>query len=111
MTFGGEVPEGAIVRITRSSRESVIEATNTSVKQALEAYPGSKPAVAICFSCAGRKQVLGTRTKEEYELLHEHYPDLQIAGFYGYGEIGPLHQDEPARFHNETFVSLLLGPE
>ncbi|MCZ6528374.1 MAG: FIST C-terminal domain-containing protein, partial [Candidatus Dadabacteria bacterium] len=66
---------------------------------------------AICFSCAARKLVLGTRAHEEFELIQKDYSDLMVTGFYAYGEIGPLRPNTPSRFHNETFISLLIGEE
>ena len=69
------------------------------------------PDPAMIFSCAGRKAVLGTRTEEEYKKLVEHFPDLRLAGFYTYGEYSPLAEGGATRFHNETFVSLLLGTD
>ena len=111
MTFVGDVPEGATIQFTSATRDNIINAAKKSVDKAVEDFPGNKPDAAVCFSCAGRKNVLGTRTKEEYEILKNHFPDLTFAGFYGYGEISPINRDKPTRFHNETFVSLLLGLE
>jgi len=111
ISFLGDVPQNATVQITHVERDGIINATGTSVAQAKKNYPGSKPALAICFSCAGRKLVLGTRTQEEVELLQKHYPKLLVAGFYGYGEIAPLLPNTPSQFHNETFISLLIGVE
>jgi len=111
ISFFGDVPLNATVQITHVERDGIINATGTSVAKAKENYPGSKPALAICFSCAGRKLVLGTRTQEEVELLQKQYPELLVAGFYGYGEIAPMLPDTPSQFHNETFISLLVGVE
>jgi hypothetical protein len=33
----------------------------------------------------------------------------QMAGFYTYGELGPLGPGKPAKFHNATMITLLLG--
>ena len=111
ITCGVTIPEGTMVQITHTTRDKIIEAAKMSVNTAATDYPGSKPSVAICFTCAARKQVLGTRVEEEYQILKSNFPDLPVAGFYTYGEIGPLNKDKPARFHNETFLSLLLGTE
>lgn len=64
------------------------------------------------FSCTGRLHVLGTRAKEEYQVLQPEMPaGVTCAGFYTYGEIAPLRVNGEAQFHNETFVTLLLGVE
>ena len=73
--------------------------------------PGDKPEAALCFSCAARKNLLGTRIGEEYEILKNHFPDLPIIGFYGYGEFSPIKPRSRPRFHNVSFVCLLLGLE
>ena len=111
VTFAGDIEVGATVQLTHASRDAIIEATREAVDVAIASYPGQTPTAAMIFSCAGRRGVLGTRTKEEYEMLQEHYPDLQLAGFYTYGEISPMDGGTESHFHNETFVSLLLGTE
>ena len=111
IVFAGDIADEAIVQITHTTRDRIISASENAVEQSIENYTGDKPEVAICFSCAGRKQVLGTRTNEEIELLKKFNPDLKIFGFYGYGEIAPMQRSGPAMFHNETFISLLLGNE
>jgi hypothetical protein len=69
------------------------------------------PDAALFFSCAARKNLLGTRTGEELEqirgILGRAVP---ICGFYGYGEISP-HMGDPTgtKYHNESFVTLLLA--
>lgn len=111
MTFVGNVPQGSTIQVTHSTRDKIVEATKTSVNSSVTDYPGTKPSAALCFSCASRKQVLGTRVKEEYDAFKKNFPDLPVAGFYTYGEIGPLNKDKPTRFHNDSFFNLILGLE
>lgn len=111
ITFVATVPEGATVQITTAPRDDIIMAAKHSVRSAMDEYPGEHPAVAICFSCAARKFILGSRVEEEYKNLKDNYPSLPVAGFYTYGEIGPLQRDKPSLFHNDTFVSLLIGTD
>ena len=111
LTFVGNVPQGSTIQITHSTRDKIVEAAKTSVNSSVTNYPGTKPSAALCFSCASRKQVLGTRVEEEYDAFKKNFPDLPVAGFYSYGEIGPLGMNKPARFHNETFFNLLIGVE
>ena len=109
ISFAGDINSNTRVQITHTTRDRVIEASEKSISQSLQNYPGDQPEIALCFSCASRKQVLGTRTAEEIALLQKTRPDLKIAGFYVYGEISPSRKQQPSRFHNTTFVSLLLG--
>lgn len=111
VSFFGDIPENATVQITHVERDGIINATGSSISNAQKNYPGTTPELAICFSCAGRKLVLGTRANEEIQLIQKKHPNLIVAGFYAYGEIAPLMSNTPSRFHNETFISLLIGEE
>ncbi len=108
--FLAEVPTGARVQLTQAVRDHVAEAAVRSIDQALEAYPGDRPSLALLFSCTGRKIALGTRTAEEAAASTRRLgPGVAVSGFYTFGEIAPVAGDRPARYHNTTFISLLLG--
>ena len=110
MMFLSEMRAGAKVRISEASRDMLIEGTRKSVLRAYESYPGKKPAAALLFSCACRKRLLGTRTKEELEIVKSVVLDgLPICGFYTYGEIGPASPGGRALFHNDSFVTAIIG--
>ncbi len=111
LTLVGNVPDGSTVQITHSTRDKIVEAAETSINSSVTEYPGSQPSAALCFSCAGRKRILGTRVEEEYHAFKSNFADLPVAGFYTYGEIGPLRRGKPARFHNTTFFNLVIGLE
>jgi len=108
VTFLGDVPVGARVQLTDVDRDSIIAAVGTSVESALVQMP-EQPAAALVFSCAGRRTMLGTRSAEEQAELRRSLPGVPFAGFYGYGEIGPLAPGGRTRYHNETFITVLLG--
>ena len=112
--FLGDVPDGARVHITTTNRDQILGATRSSFQHALDDFPkdsggGGKPALALCISCAGRKQILGSRTQEEARIVNELLGDVPAVGFYGYGEIARLEKDGISHYHNETFTTLLLG--
>ena len=110
ITFLGEVPKGAQVQITQAIRDQVIAGVKQSVEQAMAGYPGENPGVAMMFSCTGRKIALGTKTKEEFGNAKEFLRlPVPMTGFYTFGEIGPVTDHTRARYHNTTFVTLLLG--
>ncbi|MEM7796346.1 MAG: FIST N-terminal domain-containing protein [Cyanobacteria bacterium P01_C01_bin.118] len=112
ITFFADIPPESEVQVVRSSRDEMVLSANSSMRQALEHYPGKRPTVALLFSCTGRMRVLGTRTREEYQVLQQEIsPNVVCAGFYTYGEIAPSYTNGMAKFHNETFVTLLLGDE
>jgi len=114
ITFFGDVPPQSVVQIAETTHNEILSASKLSTLQALENYPGQAPAAALFFSCASRRQILGSLTKEEYEqaqhcLSESLRQPLPSCGFYTNGEIAPLQQKGATYFHNETFITLLLG--
>ena len=111
ITFAGDLPEGSKVRLTQAHRDGILAATNIALQMALDNFPTqSQPDAALVFGCAGRKQLLGTRTVEESQILLDHLPEkLPMVGFYTYGEIAPVALGKPTRFHNNTLIVVLLG--
>lgn len=110
VTFFSDIPENAVVQITDTTRDNILLASETSLKNALADYPGVEPTAALLISCAARRRILGTLTREEYQFVKTHLPEgLPCCGFYGYGEITPLVKGSQTQFHNKTFVTLLMG--
>ncbi|BDA70101.1 hypothetical protein CAL7716_042670 [Calothrix sp. PCC 7716] len=110
VTFFSDIPSGAMVQITDTSRENILQASETSLKKALTNFSGINPAAALLISCAARRRILGTLTSQEYQLVKNHLsPTLPCCGFYAYGEIAPLTAKGKTQFHNKTFVTLLMG--
>lgn len=111
ITFFGDVTLGAIVRLAEATRDRILLASQSSIRQALHRYPNQMmPSAALFFSCASRRQLLGTRTREEYKYVMSCLPKkIPVCGFYTNGEIAPLEQPGWSYFHNETFVTVLLG--
>ena len=112
ITFLSEVREGAKVQITTANRTAILAGRSASVEKAFADYPhGKSPEVAMVFSCCCRRLLLGTRTKEEMGIVESVLgSDFPVVGFYGYGEIGPPDSSDcVSKYHNETFVSLILG--
>lgn len=111
MIFAGDLIENSRVKISYTDSDKVIDAAEHAVTESKNNYPGHNPSIVLCTSCAARKQVLGTRTIEELALVSKSFPNLKTIGAYGFGEIGPLKKGSPSRYHNETFISLILGTE
>ena len=59
------IPEKSTVQIAQANREDILAAAKSSITKALETYPGNQPQAALFFSCVARRQLLGTKTKEE----------------------------------------------
>lgn len=114
LVFSGDVPEGSHVRLTEVLPEGILEGSRRSLESALQTYPGSAPSSALVFTCAARKWILGTRVEDEISELRSalgeaRFADLQMAGFYGYGELAPEIGGSRTQLHNETCVSVVLG--
>jgi hypothetical protein len=118
ITFFSDIPVGAIVQNTTAVRPDIIKATDTSFQTAVANYPGTSPALALFISCAARRRILGTQAKAEFEIVKAQLPsNLPCCGLYSYGEISPLvdasvskiARDKETQFHNQTFVTLLVG--
>lgn len=105
MTFAGNMPEGATVRLMKANFDKLTEASAESARQ-LMGYAGKhKLELAILISCVGRKLVLQARTEEEVwaarRILGE---NTAIAGFYSYGELSPYNLDGRCELHNQTMT-------
>ncbi|ANM30964.1 hypothetical protein ABI59_17350 [Acidobacteria bacterium Mor1] len=113
LRFAGDVPEGSYVRMTEVLPEGILSGTTESMRQAVERFGDGAPELALLFSCAARKWVLGTSAEREIAVARDALPagapDLAVAGLYVYGEIAPVQTGKPADFHNETCVTVLLG--
>ncbi|MEA2620079.1 MAG: hypothetical protein QOC97_852 [Chloroflexota bacterium] len=111
VAVGGSIPVGSIVQLTTSDTDDLLAGTKDALTQVRDAFPaGATPEAALIFSCAVRKFLLGSRTKDEAEVARSVLgPSIPIAGTYCYGEIAPVQGAVASRYHNETFVTLLLG--
>lgn len=114
LVFGGGIPEGARVCFTEVFPEGILEGSRRSIEGALERYPGSHPSAALVFSCVARKWMLGTRVPEEAQTIQSALGNagsqqLELSGFYGFGEIAPNEIGRPSHLHNETCISIVLG--
>ncbi|WP_414576118.1 FIST signal transduction protein [Anabaena sp. CCY 9402-a] len=110
INFLGDVPEQAIVQMTDFNRDEILHSVKTSLQTALERYPGTEPDAILLFSCCCRRWLLGTKAKEEYQFVKtELAKAIPICGFYTYGEFAPLEAQGSTYYHQETFVTLLLG--
>lgn len=111
ITFSDPIPEGAEVQLTEASRDDLIRDTQATSKRLHQSVLGWQPAFALAFSCAFRKEVLGTEAQRELEILQANFtPNLPIAGFYSFGEIAPLVPGGETKAHGATLIMLLVGP-
>lgn len=111
INFLGNIPQNATIQLTDINRDEVVVAAKTAFEAALDRYPeNQEPEAVLLFSCCCRRWLLGTRAREEYQLVRNALPkSVPICGFYTYGELAPLEPQGISHYHQETFVTLLLG--
>lgn len=105
MTFAGNMPEGATVRLMKANFDKLTEASAESARQVMNKAVHNQIDLAILVSCVGRKLVLQTRTEEEVwaarSILGE---TTAITGFYSYGELSPYNPSGRCELHNQTMT-------
>jgi hypothetical protein len=105
MTFAGNMPEGATVRLMKANFDKLTEASAESARQLMQHTDHQNLELAILISCVGRKLVLQARTEEEVwaakKILGE---QTAIAGFYSYGELSPYNPSGRCELHNQTMT-------
>lgn len=110
LTFGGEVPEGALVRLTCGDSNSILEAAEKAARMALSELGERPPGMVFLFSCVARKWVLGRRIGEEINTVRRVVgADMPILGFYTFGEYCPVKRGGLSYLHNETVTVSVLG--
>ena len=100
MTFAGDIPEGATVRLMRASYEEIIGGAEDAARLAAQDAD-----LVLCVTCVGRRIVLGQRIEEEIEGVRTVFgPRPVIAGFYSYGELAPTGEARACQLHNQTMT-------
>lgn len=105
LSFGGNIPEGAIVKLMKANVDRLITGAESSAKASTDMISKGESELAILISCVGRKLVLKQLVEEEVEAVGEMIGDQAcIAGFYSYGEISPFGEDGECFLHNQTMT-------
>lgn len=103
MTFAGDIPEGAKVRLMKANFDNLIDASFKAAEKNLN--EDHMPDFALLISCVGRKLILGPRTEEEVEAVADVFShQTPLLGFYSYGEISPFNDALKCQLHNQTMT-------
>ncbi len=113
LTFAGDMPQGAIARLMRTSVDRLVDSAESAVGQALSqtgrTEGGGSPVLAVSVSCIGRRLLMGERTDDEVEAVALRLPPGSAhVGFYSYGEVAPGHGSDCAELHNQTMTVTVL---
>lgn len=103
LTFAGNIPEGAYVKLMKANIDRLINGAEGAAKVSFD--KNRPPELALLISCVGRKLVLKQLVEEEVEAVQgEIGTNAAITGFYSYGEIAPFLQNATCELHNQTMT-------
>ena len=105
-----EVPEGTSVWMTSKDQEKFTTGLDRMAEQIKQELAGNEPKLVLHFDCVSRgKLMFGDQEKLQLlrQLRQAVDPEVPWAGFYTFGEIGPVGKHK--RYHNYTGVVLALG--
>jgi hypothetical protein len=102
-----EIPEGAVVRIMRSSERSAVTAAERAAAAAIAALGGRRPQAALFFDCVATRLRLGAAFGRELGVVAEQLGDVDLAGCNTHGQIARA-AGQFGGFHNCTAVVCVL---
>lgn len=106
--LAGGIATGDVVRLMQANYERLIDGASQAASDLAASFPVEN-CLCVSISCYGRRWVLGERTDEEIESVHEFISDgIQQIGFYSYGEISPLASGR-CDLHNQTMTLTLFS--
>ncbi len=110
MTFAGDLPEGATVRLMKANFDRLVEGAAGAARDSTGVLESANSELGLLISCVGRKLVLQQRIEEEVEAVREVLGERPVlAGFYSYGEISPFTSDASCDLHNQTMTITTLS--
>ena len=101
------VPQGAIVRVMKTSAESAVRAAQQAAANALAALGGHRPAVGFVFDCVATRLRLGRSFENELKACADLLAPAQFVGCNTYGQIARA-DGQFSGFHNCTAVVCVL---
>jgi len=109
-TVQTEIPEGTSVWMSSRNQEKVTTGLDRMADHIRHELGGNQPNLMFHFDCCSRGKLM-FREQEKLRVLRQFRraigPEVPWAGFYTYGEIGPM--DKHNCYHNQTAVVLALG--
>ncbi|MGB3150880.1 MAG: FIST N-terminal domain-containing protein [Maribacter sp.] len=109
LTFAGNIPEGAYVRLMKANVDRIINGAEESAITCRKSMEDEQQ-LAFLISCVGRRLVLKQLVEEEVEAVNDQLgDDIFSTGFYSYGEIAPFDKFSPCELHNQTMTITTLA--
>ena len=103
VTFGGDIPEGSLVRFCSPNSLETIEHSVSEMELFRDSLQTGADAI-LMFNCALRSRSFGQYMQKELEAIHRLW-DLPLAGFSSWGEIGRT-SGQACGLHN-TVISVV----
>ena len=105
LVFAGSIPQGSYVKLMKANIDRLIDGAEVSAKTCDKMLEKEKAELAVLISCVGRKLVLKQLIEEEIEAVADVLGEqVNITGFYSYGEIAPFKKNTPCLLHNQTMT-------
>jgi len=112
VSFASKMSEGSTIQLSETTSSDILDDVNSDLQKLMTSSRIKNPMLALCFSCAVRKTILGTKITEELNIIKRHMPEnLPIVGFFSHGEYAPIKKGTLSKFHNTTLVTLMIGVE
>jgi hypothetical protein len=112
LRFAGDIPEGSIVQLMRTTTDKLIEGAGSAARLARSVSGDDTPSLALCVSCIGRRAVMRSRVEEELDEIVLATAGAPVVGFYSNGEIAPPSDGRTfakAVLHNQTMTVTTIG--
>lgn len=108
ITFAGDVPEGYSARLMKPDLDILIEGAGIAA-EAID-IANERTALGLVVSCVGRKIVMNQIIDDELEAVEEILGNnVQLTGFYSYGEIAPFSDTlSTCELHNQTMTLTVI---
>lgn len=111
LRFGGDIPEGSIVRLMRGTTDRLIDGAASAARLAND-LDGVEASLTLCVSCIGRRAVMRSRVEEELDEVVSASQGSPVVGFYSNGELAPPtdgREHARAVLHNHTMTVTSIG--
>ena len=104
ITFAGNVPEGYRARLMKPDMDVLIDGAGVAAQNTIKG--NDLPALGLVVSCVGRKIIMGQMVEEELDAVEDVLgSNVQLSGFYSYGEISPVNNEGvTCSLHNQTMT-------
>ena len=108
ITFAGDVPIGYFARLMKPDMDALIGGAATAAKKIDRT--DTLNGLGLVVSCVGRKIIMSQLVDEELEAVQDILGEnVQLCGFYSYGEIAPFDNNiHKCELHNQTMTLTVI---